>query len=120
MQRVTSGLAALLLLGAAGCGATEADPPSESELAACFEADLALEPTFDTPEDAVADALVTEASLGPVPGSLDDYDRVERSEDRVDFEFRESDDNFVVWSTTQDEDGRWGVVGVSACRPDRA
>jgi hypothetical protein len=117
MQRVTSGLGALLLLGVAGCGAVEADPPSESAPVECLEADLALEPTFDTPEDAVADALVTEASLGELPGSLDDYDRVERSEGSVQFEFREADDDYVVWSTAQDEDGQWGVVGVSACRP---
>jgi hypothetical protein len=83
----------------------------------CIEADYTLEPTFDSPENAVADALETEASLGPLPGSLDQYERIERADGWVDFELRESDDSFVVWSTTQDEDGQWGVVSVSACLP---
>lgn len=73
--------------------------------------DDAIEPTFETPEDAVADALVKAASVAALPGSLDVGERVERSEGAVDPEFRESDDNHVVWSTAQDEGGQWGLMG---------
>ena len=118
MRTAASVLGALLVtLVGAGCGPSEPDAPSNDAQAACFEADYALEPTFDSPEDAVADALVTEASLGPLPGGVDEYERIERADGWVDFEFRESDDNFVVWSTTQDDDGQWGMVSVSACLP---
>lgn len=66
----------------------------------------------------MADALGTEASLDPPPGSVDQYERIERTDGRVGFEVRENDDNFVVWSTIQDDDGQWGMVAVSACLPD--
>lgn len=119
MRPATSGLGALLVIVVVGgCGPSEPDAPSNDALAECFEADYALEPTFDSPENAVADALETEASLGLLPGSVDDHERIQRTDGWVDFELRESDDNFVVWSTTQDEDGQWGMVSVSACRPD--
>ena len=117
MRRLMVDLGALLLIVGTGCGVSEPEGSDGSALTECFEAEYAIEPTFDTAEDAVADALETEASLAAVPGSLDDYERVERSEDAVDLEFRESDDNYVAWSTAQDEDGRWGVVGASGCIP---
>lgn len=118
MRPTAAGLGALLIVLGTGCGAAEPDAPSQAALVECFEADYAFEPAFDSPEDAVDDALETEASLGPLPGTLENYERIERSAGRVDFEFRESDDDYVIWSTTQDDDGRWGMVAVSACRPD--
>ena len=118
MRSTAAGLGALVIVLGSGCGVAVPDAPPEAALVECFEADYALEPTFESPEDAVADALETEASLGPLPATLDDYERNERSEGQVDFEFRESDDDYVIWSTTQDDDGQWGVVAVSACRPE--
>lgn len=118
MRPTTAGLGALLIVTGTGCALSQLDAPFDAGVVECFEADYELEPTFDSPEDAVADALVTEASLGEMPGALDDYERIEPSSGRVDFAFRESDDDYVTWSTRQDDDGQWGVASVSACRPD--
>jgi hypothetical protein len=118
MRPAASGLGAVLIVVGAGCALSEPDASSEAALVECFLADYALGPTFDSPETAVADALETEAAIGPMPGSVDQYERIERSEDRVDLEFRESDDNYVTWSTTQDEEGLWSVVSLSACLPN--
>lgn len=125
MRITIAGIGAVLLVAvAAGCGPDATDGPSEAPpeagLVECFLADYALEPTFERPEDAVADALETDASLGPMPSSPDAYERVERSDGDIEFVFRDGDDHYAVWSTTQDEDGRWGVVSLSACVPDNS
>ena len=62
---------------------------------------------------------MTQASLAALQVSLDDYERVERAEGAVDLELSESEDIYVVCSTTKDEDGRWGVVAFSRLRSGR-
>ena len=118
MRPTAAGIGALMIIFGTGCAISRTGAPFEAAMVECLEADYAFEPAFDSPEAAVAEALETEASLGPLPGTLDDYERIERSAGRIDFEFRESDDDYVIWSTSQDDDGQWGMVAVSACRPN--
>lgn len=121
-MRAVVGLGALILVGGlgTGCSASEADARSDAAAAECVHADYALEPTFDDPEQALADALATETSVAPMPGSVAQYERVERSDGSIDFGFRASDDDHVTWTVAQDGDGQWGAVAVSACTPARS
>jgi len=83
----------------------------------CFDADYPIEPTFDTPEEALEHALEVDAVGVPVPEGVDDYEPVERSEGWIDFEFRESEDLYFIWGVIQDEDGRWGMASLGGCHP---
>lgn len=85
----------------------------------CFDADYPIEPTFDTPEAALEHALEVDAAHVPVPDGVDRYTPVERSDDRVEFEFefRESADHYLVWGVIRDDDGRWGMASLGGCYP---
>ena len=83
----------------------------------CVDADYPIEPTFDTPEEALEHALDVDAAEVPVPESVDDYDPVERPDGWIDFEFRESEDLYFIWGVIQDEDGRWGMASLGGCYP---
>lgn len=87
------------------------------ELLECFDADYPIEPTFDTPEAALEHALGVDAPDVPVPGSVDDYDQLERSDGWIEFEFRDSEDLYFTWGVIQDEDGRWGMTSLGGCFP---
>ena len=90
---------------------------SAGGLLECFDVDYPIEPTFDTPEEALEHALEVDAGNVPVPESVDDYQPVERSEGWIDFEFRESEDLYFIWGVIQDEDGRWGMASLGGCYP---
>lgn len=83
----------------------------------CFDADYPIEPTFDTPEEALEHALEVDAADVSVPESVDDYEPVERSDEWIDFEFRESEGLYFIWGVIQDEDGRWGMASLGGCHP---
>lgn len=83
----------------------------------CFDADYPIEPTFDTPEAALEHALQVDAVGVPVPEGVDDYEAVERSDEWIDFEFRESDDLYFTWGVIQAEDGSWGMASLGGCYP---
>ena len=74
----------------------------------CFDADYPLEPTFATPEAALADAVANQSQEVEPPDDLADYRRVDHGQSVVDFEFRLSDDDFHTWGIIRD-DGRWGL-----------
>jgi hypothetical protein len=83
----------------------------------CLDADYPIDPTFETPEEALEHALEVDAGNVPVPESVDDYEPVERSDGWIDFEFRESEDLHFTWGVIQDEDGRWGMASLGGCSP---
>lgn len=72
-----------------------------------FDADHPLEPTFATPEAALADAVANQSQDVEPPEDLADDRRVDRGEIVVDFESRLSDDDHHTWGIIRD-DGRWG------------
>ncbi len=82
----------------------------------CFDADYPLEPTFATPEEALADAVANQSQEVEPPDELADYRRVDRGETVVDFEYRASEDDFHTWTIIRD-DGRWGTVSLGGCSP---
>jgi hypothetical protein len=84
----------------------------------CFDADYPLEPTFATPEEALADAVARKSQEVEPPDDLADYRRVDRGETVVDFEYRTSDDDFHTWGMLR-EDERWGMVSLGGCIPAR-
>lgn len=119
MRPSTAILPTLAVLMGAGCALPAPAATPEAAPVECMVADFQLEPTFDRPELAVADAVIAEAELGPLPKDLTDYERIEQSEGWVTFEHRDGDD-VAIWTTAQDDDGRWGVVALETCRPDRS
>lgn len=119
MRPTTVILPALAILMGAGCAAEAPAAPSEAAPVACTVVDYPLEPTFDDPELAVADALSTEAEVAVMPRTLREYERSEGAEGWVSFEHHDGDE-VVIWTTTQDDDGQWGVVALETCRPDRS
>lgn len=86
-------------------------------LLGCFDADYPIEPTFDTPEEALEHALEVDAADVPVPTDVDDYEPVERSDEWIHFEFREGEDLYFIWGVIQDQDGRWGMASLGGCHP---
>ncbi len=83
----------------------------------CFDADYPTEPTFETPEDALADALETGAADVPVPEDLDAYDRLDIDDGWVEFAFVGGEDHELTWGVTQDQDDRWGMTSLGGCVP---
>lgn len=90
------------------------DPAGTAE---CFDADYPIDPTFETPEDALADALETGAADVPVPEDVEAYDRVDVDDGWVEFAFVEGDEHELTWGVTQDPDGGWGMTSLGGCVP---
>ena len=87
----------------------------QTEILECADIDHPLEPTFDTPEEALADALREQPTVGAVPDRLEDYVRHDR-EGQVYFEHIVDDhDVLYSWGVAQDADGRWGVISLGGC-----
>jgi hypothetical protein len=82
----------------------------------CFDADYPLEPTFATPEEALAEAVANQSQEVVPPDELADYRRVDRGETVVGFAYRASDDDFHTWTIIRDDE-LWGVVSLGGCRP---
>lgn len=82
----------------------------------CFDADFPLEPTFPTPEAALADAVANQSREVELPGDLADDRRVDRGETVVDFAHRVGDDDFHTWTIIRDDE-RWGMVSLGGCSP---
>jgi hypothetical protein len=87
----------------------------QTEVLECSDIDYPLEPTFETPEEALADALREQPPSGPVPVRVEEYVRDDR-EGQVFFEYIVDDHHVVYnWGIAQDGDGRWGVVSLGGC-----
>jgi hypothetical protein len=87
----------------------------QTEVLECSDLDYPLEPTFATPEEALADALRAQPSSSPVPDRVEDYVRDDR-EGQVYFEYIVEDHDVLYnWGIAQDDDGRWGVVSLGGC-----
>jgi hypothetical protein len=87
----------------------------QTEVFECSDLDYPGEPTFATPEEALADVLRGPLPPDGVPDRLDDYVRDER-EGRVYFEHIVDDhDVLYTWGVAQADDGRWGVVSLGGC-----
>jgi hypothetical protein len=87
----------------------------QTEVLECADVDYPLQPTFATPEEALADALREQISTGPVPDRVEDYVRHDR-EGQVFFDhIVEDHDVLYTWGVAQDDDGRWGVVSLGGC-----
>jgi hypothetical protein len=87
----------------------------QTEVLECSDLDYPLEPTFATPEEALADALREQRSPSPVPDRVEDYVRDDR-EGQVYFEYIVEDHDVLYnWGLAQDDDGRWGVVSLGGC-----
>jgi len=87
----------------------------QTEVLECSDIDYPLESTFDSPEEALADVLREQPSVGNFPDRVEDYVRHDR-ERRVHFEH--SVDGHQVrynWGVAQDDNGRWGVVPLGGC-----
>ncbi len=82
----------------------------------CFDADFPLEPTFATPEAALAEAVAHQSQEVEPPDDPADYRRVDRGETVIDFEYRVNDDDVHTWGIIRD-DGRWGMVSLGGCIP---
>jgi hypothetical protein len=87
----------------------------QTEVLECSDIDYPLEPTFETPEEALADALREQPSSGPVPDRVEEYVRNDR-EGQVFFDHIVDDhDVLYTWGVAQDDDARWGVVSLGGC-----
>ena len=87
----------------------------QTEVLECADIPYPLHPTFDTPEEALADVLRAQPSVGTVPDRVEDYVRHDR-EGQVFFEhLGEGDEVLYNWGVAQDDDGRWGVVSLGGC-----
>lgn len=82
----------------------------------CFDADHPLEPTFATPEEALAEAVANRSQEIEPPDDLADYRRIDRGETVVDFEYRANDDEFHTWGMIRDDE-RWGMMSLGGCTP---
>ncbi len=82
----------------------------------CFDADFPLEPTFPTPEAALADAVANQSQEVEPPDDMAEYRRVERGQTVVDFEYRVSDESFHTWGMIRDDE-LWGMVSLGGCSP---
>lgn len=91
-------------------GATDA---SQAE---CFDADYPIEPTFETPEEALAHALEAGTAEVDLPDDPGAYERVDRADDVVEFEFGD-DAAGHTWGVIRDDDGQWGVASLGGCHP---
>lgn len=83
----------------------------------CLETDLVWEPVSPTPEEALAVALRGRTPSTSVPIDVDAYVRSEREPGIVAFELVVDEHIESTWLVRQDDDGRWGVVSLSACEP---
>jgi hypothetical protein len=86
----------------------------QTEVLACADHDLPGTPTFDTPEEALADVLERQPGPGPVPDRAEDYERHDR-EGQVFFEYVEDEHVLYNWGVQRGDDGRWGVVSIGGC-----
>jgi hypothetical protein len=87
----------------------------QTEVLECADLDYPGEPTFATPEEALADVLRGPLPSDAVPDRTDEYVRDDR-EGRVYFEHIVDDhDVLYTWGVAQDDDGRWGVVSLGGC-----
>jgi hypothetical protein len=87
----------------------------QTAVLACSDLDYRLEPTFATPEEALADVLRGQLPSEAVPDRVEDYVRDDR-EGRVYFSYIVDDhDVLYTWGVAQDDDGRWGVVTLGGC-----
>ncbi len=87
----------------------------QTEVLECSDIDYPLAPTFDTPEEALADMLREQPPVGTVPDRVEDYVRHDR-EGQVFFE-HVVDDHDVLYNrgVAQHHAGRWGVVSLGGC-----
>lgn len=83
----------------------------------CVDADYVLEPTFATPEAALKPVLEREVGELALPDSIGVYECVVRSEESVEFEFRQSEERHHTWEAIRSGDGRWVVASFSGCFP---
>jgi hypothetical protein len=87
----------------------------QTEVLECSDLDYRSEPTFATPEEALADVLRGQLPSEAVPDRVEDYVRHDR-EGRVYFEhIVEEHVVLYAWGVAQDDDGRWGVVTLGGC-----
>jgi hypothetical protein len=87
----------------------------QTEVLECSDIDYPLEPTFTTPEEALAAALREQPPSSPVPDRVEDYVRDDR-EGQVFFEYIVEDHDVLYnWGVARDDDGRWGVVSLGGC-----
>jgi hypothetical protein len=87
----------------------------QTEVLACSDIEYPLAPTFETPEEALADALREQPSSSPVPDRVDAYVRDDR-QGQVFFEHIVDVHHVLFnWGLAQDVDGRWGVVSLGGC-----
>jgi hypothetical protein len=83
----------------------------------CFDADYPNDPTFDTPEEAFRDGLDSEATEVDAPADTGAYERRDRGLGSVEFEVRESGEQYLIWGITRDADGGWGMTSLGGCWP---
>jgi hypothetical protein len=87
----------------------------QTEVLECADLGFPLEPTFHTPEEALADVLGGQLPSGVVPDRVEDYVREDR-EGQVFFDHIVDDHHVLyTWGVAQDDDGRWGVVSLGGC-----
>lgn len=123
--RLGGGVVAVVLV-LAGCGpeGTESAEsgadgqaaPGAGEQVECFDADYPGDPAFDTPEEALEHATENELDAVAVPDDLDEYERVERADGWLEFEFRAGEEIYHIWGITRD-DGQWAMTSLGGCVP---
>jgi hypothetical protein len=87
----------------------------QTEVLECADLDYPGEPTFATPEEALADVLGGQLPSGAVPDRVEHYVRHDR-EGQAFFEHIVDDhDVLYTWGVAQGDDGRWGVVSLGGC-----
>jgi hypothetical protein len=114
---VAGGMAALLALS--GCYSSGSGGASPAGLPCPTQgiADYSGEPGFGTPEEALTWALETQRHLVTGPGDEDEYVRVRRSAEWIDFEYRVDGTVHHTWEVIR-QDGQWGIGARSGCMPD--
>lgn len=117
--------AVALVLPACGMGGEVAGSDERLPCPQTVDADYGGEPTFDTPEQAVEHALEREPMDVVGSKGVEEYHRVERGDDFVDFEYRGDVDSPAsdegvhhTWTMARDNQGQWARASFSGCVPD--
>lgn len=113
-RRVVGMLMLCSILATGGCS----EPPADAECPIEGTAEY-TGPGFEEPQDALSWALETQPPLLTGPGDEELYQRVPRSAEWIDFEYRVAGEIHHTWEIIR-QNGQWSVGARSGCLPENS